>query len=60
MPISNEATKIFTNEILISFKPKEPTFFLKLTNNNIVQTMADILVAKARPPMPINLERMIV
>jgi len=51
-PISIEAILIFIKDLVISFRPKPPIFRLKVIKSNKVPTMAAILVARARPPMP--------
>ena len=51
-PISIEAIQIFIKDLVISFRPKPPIFRLRVIKSNKVPTMAAILVAKARPPMP--------
>ncbi len=51
-PISIEAIQIFIKDLVISFRPKPPILRLKVIKSNKVPTMATILVAKARPPMP--------
>ena len=37
--------------------PNGPTFFLRPINNNPVQNIADILVAKAKPAIPIYFDK---
>ncbi len=51
-PMSTEAIQIFTKDLVISFRPKPPILRLKVIKSNKVPTMAAILVARARPPMP--------
>ena len=58
-PISTEATQIFTKDLVISFRPKPPILRLKVIKSNKVPTIAAILVARARPPMPRYLDNTI-
>ena len=58
-PISTEAIQIFMKDVVISFRPKPPIFRLRVIKSNKVPTMAAILVARARPPMPRYLDNTI-
>lgn len=53
----NEAATILAHVLNVCLIPNAPIFFLKLKANNIVQNMAAMLVPKAKPAIPIYLDR---
>ncbi len=54
----NDAMLIFINDFVSSFRPKGLIFLRKVMNIKMAVTMAQMLVAGASPPMPMNLARM--
>lgn len=52
IPIIREDNTIFKRVIVVSLIPTRPIFFFRFISNNPVQSIADMLVAKARPAIP--------
>lgn len=59
IPVINEANSIFINEMVKPFNPRGPIFFLKLIKSKTAQNVAEILVAKASPGIPIYFAKII-